>query len=56
MAMESARMSDGANERSGSFTCGSLQEELSTKILNGSNYQRSVKKVILLLATSFRDE
>jgi hypothetical protein len=56
MAIESARMSDGASERSGSFTGGSLQEVLSTKFLNSSNHELSVKKVILLFATGFRDE
>jgi hypothetical protein len=47
----SARSSDGANDRSGSFTCHSLRKERSPEILHGWDDQCPIKKVVLLLAT-----
>ena len=47
----SARSSEGANDRSGSFTCYSLRKERSPEILHSWHDQCPIKKVVLLLAT-----
>jgi hypothetical protein len=47
----SARSSDGANDRSGSFTRHNLRKERSPKVLHGWDDQCPIKKVVLLLAT-----
>src|SRR5208283_5361634 len=52
----SVRSSDGANDRSRSFTCHNLREELSPNVLHSWNDECAIEKIVLLLTTGLRDE